>query len=216
MENRDELIKRLAGQMAADAIKRGDKTAQIRLYLEIFALLAFVGEEAVQVIFRKNFGSEGLSRLRLIVCFILFEIIALLHFAVSPREENSPFVSSASFIAAGVFYLLLGVFVLRKGFRDVKRAKSNRDKPPKFAGESNLLSFLIKDGHSQSKVQYLYEPVLTIAIGVFFMGINPFWGIPIIYCGISVWLCWVVEALFESPSNSNQPTSQMRNYSDAD
>ncbi len=215
MAHRDDLNKRMLGQMIVESMKdKKDKTAQLRIQLLAIGILAFIGEEAVQVVFRKNFGAQGLSRWRIVLCVILFELIAVACFAMSQAGEEMPIASPASFILAGLFYLLLGVYVIWKGWADWREAQSNTQVHPHFAGESNLLSFLIKDGWSQSKVQYLAEPLLVIAIGVLFCGINIFWGIPLIYCGISVWVCAIVEAIFSEPALSQYTQPNHQNRSD--
>ncbi len=213
MAHRNNLPERMIWPLLKELVKKddpnrpSDPNAQMRAQLLAFGILAFIGEEAIQVVFRKNFGAQGLSRWRIVLCVILFELIAIACFAMSFAGEPIPVASPASFILAGFFYLLLGVYVIWKGWADWKEAQSNTRVHPDFAGESNLLSFLIKDGWSQSKVQYLAEPLLVIAIGILFCGINPFWGIPLIYCGISVWVCAIVEAIFSEPA-LNQYTQQ--------
>lgn len=201
------LLKELMKQNDPNGSNKPDPNSQMRTQLFAFGILAFIGEEAVQVVFRKNFGAKGLSRWRIVLCFILFELIAITCFVTSQIKDALPIASPASSILSGFFYLILGIYVIRKGWSDWKEAQNNTQVHPHFAGESNLLSFLLKDGWSQSKVQYLAEPILVIAIGVLFCGINPFWGVPLIYCGISVWVCAVVEAIFSEPA-LNQYTKQ--------
>lgn len=208
------LLKELMKQPDPNGPNKPDPNSQMRTQLLAFGILAFIGEEAVQVVFRKNFGAKGLSRWRMVLCFILFELIAIACFAMSQSGKEMPIASPASFILAGFFYLLLGVYVIWKGWTDWKEAQSNTQVHPAFAGESNLLSFLLKDGWSQSKVQYLAEPLLVIAIGILLCGINLFWGIPLIYCGISVWVCAVVEAIFSEPALNQYTQSNPQNRSD--
>jgi hypothetical protein len=216
MENREELSKRFTTQWMSDLINGGNPASN-RMAWTILAMLSFVGEEAVQIVFRKNFGIGGLSVLRIVVCFLLFELVAVLCFFLGthPMESRAVIGSSASFTWAGMFYVVLGFIVLIKGFMGMAKAKkSNRF--DKFTGESAILSFLGKDGWSQSRIQNVAEPVLTLAVGVALSFVNILWGVVIIYCGISVWACKVMDAIFLEPSDP-QPTSQQqqgRNFHD--
>lgn len=217
MENRDEFFNKLGGQLGADFVRRADPVAASRITWVLLAMLAFVGEEAVQVLFRKNFGPGGLSALRVIVCFILFEIIAVIFFLFGAFADKSLDVvgTHASFICAGIFYVVLGFVVLMKGLKGIAKAK-NSDRPYKFAGESAMLSFLVKDGWSQSKTQNLAEPVLTLAIGIFFSFVNILWGIPVIYCALSVWACKVMDAIFLDPQEPPTTNWQQQGRDSAD
>jgi len=207
MENRDEFSKRLFFQWLRDQMVPSGQISQRRSDLAFLALLAFVGEEAVQIIFRKNFGKGGLDPIRIIVCFLLFEIIAVAFFLTGLFADDSLEVigSRLSFFLASGFYAVLGFIILLKGIRGIKEAKEDY----LLSGESAFLSFLTKDGWSHSKIQNIAEPVLTLAIGVFFLLINIPWGIPIIYCALSVWACKVIDSIFLiPPSNPNSNRQQ--------
>ncbi|MCW5921441.1 MAG: hypothetical protein KIS77_03800 [Saprospiraceae bacterium] len=208
MKNRDEFSERMAGFLGSLIVGK-DKLTWV-----ILAMLAFVGEEAVQVIFRRNFGPGGLSGLRIVVCFILFELIAVIFFLLNLYADGSSKIigSPESFAWAGVFYFILGFIVLRNGLKGIAKAR-NSNRPYKFVGESAVLSFLKKDGWSENKIQNLAEPILTLAVGIFLSFINILWGIPIIYCALSVWACMVMDAIFlETP----EPQTTNRRSDDRD
>lgn len=212
MQNRDEISKRFGGQLLSDLINGGNPNSNRATWL-ILALLAFVGEEAVQVLYRKNFGVGGLNIFRIILCFLLFEVIAVVFFLSGANMSPSMDVigSKASYTWAGVFYIILGFIVLFKGLAGVAKARNSKQ-PYKFTGESAILAFLGKDGWSQSKIQNVAEPILTLSVGFAFALVNILWGIPIIYCALSVWACKIIDAVFFDPSDpfDTQSTSRQQ------
>jgi len=216
MQNRKELFKRFWGQLASDIVNGGTPASNRITWLAL-AMLAFVGEEAVQVLFRRKFGVGGLDPIRIIVCFLLFEIIAVIFFILGTNISESMEVvgKQSSFTWAGVFYLIVGLVVLIKGFLGISKARKS-GLHNNFAGESALLSFLGKDGWSQSKIQNIAEPVFTLSMGVALSFVNIFWGIPIIYCAFSVWACTVIDDIFIDPTShqSSTQSQQGKNFHD--
>lgn len=206
MKDRKDFSEGLLKQLLDSIFRPSTPGTENRGLLAALGLFAFVGEEAVQVLFRKDFGKDGLDRLRLVLCFILFEILAAIcfltwHYADHPLENIG---SEQSFVWAGIFYLILGFVVLQKGSRDYEKALASK-KPYKYTGDSALLEFLASEGWSQSKIQNFWEPIFVIGIGTFLSFINLLWGIPVIYCGLSVWICNILDRLFLEPPNSQNP-----------
>jgi hypothetical protein len=212
MKNKDELAKGLSGQIVTDTMKGigvKDKSALIRLILSTIALLAVIGEEGVQVIFRKNFGKKGLSPFRIVACSILLGVISFLSFK-SFFDIDFRFVeaNSTTFVLSGIFYLIFALLILIKGFVAIKEAEDSKEHP-EFAGDSELLSFLVKENKSnQQRVQLLEEPVLVLAIGVLISSINFLWGLPLVYCAFSVWINKIVETIFFDPIVNEQSNQQ--------
>jgi len=202
MKDRKDFSEGLLKQLLDSIFRPSTPGTENRGLWAALGLFAFVGEEAVQILFRKNFGKDGLDKLRIVLCFALFEILAIIcvltwQYADHPLEKIG---SESSFIWAGIFYLVLGFVILLKGSSDFKKAIGSK-KPYKYAGDSALLGFLASE-MSQSKIQNFWEPIFVIAIGIFFTCINLLWGIPVIYCGLSVWICNVLDRLFLDPTNS--------------
>ncbi len=200
MRNSDDVFESLGGSFfkyLIESTNKGNNTAAIRLALVICALLAFVGVEAIKIIFRNNFGSKGLNLFRVILSSIAFGIIAGTTFAFlhdAAPEKVIDFGGPSSFMMGGGFYIFLSIYVLVKGI--IEKRKPNNQLHPQYRGDSILLGFLMKGGWSQAKVQNLAEPIFTFSIGVLFLAINPIWGLPLIFCAISVWLHLVMEAVF--------------------
>jgi hypothetical protein len=221
MKNRDELTNRLGGQMVADAMRgTKDKPAQIRLVFTAIALLAVIGEEGVQVIFRKNFGEKGLNPFRVVACSLFFGLVSFTAFMSVAETASHLFEGSpTTFILTGIFYLILALVTLIKGFRAMKEAE-NSSKPIDFAGESDLLSFLAEERGwwNQPRIQNLAEPGFILVLGFFLSAINLLWGIPLIYCAVSVWINKVVEMIFLDTTDQGQPKqpTQGRNFADVD
>lgn len=200
MKNADDFFNPLAGKAFTELINStNDKNSsgQIRLVLALLGLLAFVGVETVKVIFRKNFGSKSLNIAKIVLSFLAFVGIGLIAITVyaeyGTSDEEQVIGSHSSFLVTGLFYFGLGIYVLVKGL--VEKAKSKRLMRvyPLFRGESTILSFLIKDGWSPSRVQTVAEPVLTLALGIFLLAYNLLLGFPVIFCAISVWVYQLFE-----------------------
>ncbi len=202
MKDRKDFSKGLLKQFLISIFKPDAPGAtDNRGLLAALGLLAFVGEEAVQVLFRKNFGKDALDPQRILGCFILFELLAGIFFFVEGSPDSTDKIGShESSVWGGIFYFLLGLVVLIKGMRGIEKAKGSK-KPYKYAGDSAVLGFL-KSERGEPEIQRVWEPVFVLAIGIFFSFINILWGFPIIYCGLSVWACLILDEIFLEPSDS--------------
>lgn len=197
MRDNDQLFNQLGGSFfryLIDSTDDKNKGAQTRLMLVAIGLLAFVGVEAVKVVFRKNFGTNGISILKLVIASIAFGLISFAAFGIYGSEsiEDSEFGSQDSFLYMAIFYAFFTIYILFKGVTEKGRANNNVHE--NYRGDSSILGFLIKEGWTQAKVQNLAEPLFTLALGVFLMAINIFWGLPLIFCAISVWLNLLIES----------------------
>jgi hypothetical protein len=175
-----------------------DNRVENQLQLAALALLAFVGADALKTVFRKNFGSNGLSLLRVVISFVAFCLIAVLGFILNQPNSNinEAYGSRESYFFVSIFYLGLAFYVLIKGIKH-KKASQAAHINPDYKGDSHLLSGLITtSGWSQANVQNWAEPLLTIAVGVVLALINVLWELPIIFCALSIWGYQVVEYLF--------------------
>ena len=95
--------------------------------------------------------------------------------------------SQSSFLATGIFYILLTIFILVKGIKALSQ-QSNDAIHERYRGDSALLGFLAKGSWNPALVQNLAEPLLLLSVGFFLLPINMFWGIPLMFCAISSWL----------------------------
>lgn len=177
---------------------KDDNRAENELMMAAVALLAFVGADALKVVFRKNFGRDGFSMFRVVLSFIAFLLIAGIGFYLGIADEDiDPAVGTPlTFLLGGVFYTLLGFYVLLKGILHKRRSKQ-LSVHPTYRGDSHLLAFLIKNsGWSQSSVQNWAEPLFTLVLGCLLASINLLWGAPLVFCALSVWGYQIVEYLF--------------------
>lgn len=166
-----------------------DHRAENELTLAALGLLAFVGADAMNVIFRKNFGSQGLNLFRVVLAFIAFLLIAVgaFFFSNPEFEMDARLGSHESYVVVSIFYVVLAFYVLIKGIKH-KKVSATLNINPEYAGDSSLLSGLIeKDGWSQRNVQKWAEPFLTLFSGGLLAAINLLWGLPIIFCALSIW-----------------------------
>ena len=181
--------------------KNSSKQENLILLL-LLAVLAFVGSEAVKVIFRNNFGRGALNGFKIILCSLIFWVIAYFAFSYStelghaePKGENIEIGYPKTFFFTSIFYLILGFFVLIKGFMNIAKSSRNPQINPLYKGDSYLLEFLLNTGRSQKGVQNLEEPFSVLSIGVFFSGFNYLLGLPLVFCAISVWGYQIFEAV---------------------
>ena len=194
-----------------------DDRADNELMLAALGLLAFVGADAMKVVFRENFGNRGLNLFRVILSFIAFMIIACIgyHFSNPEVEINPQFGTHKTFLIASFFYAFLGFYVLIKGIRH-KKASGGLNLHPEYKGDSRLLASLITSGGwSQQNVQSWAEPLLTLAFGGFLAAFNLLWGLPIVFCALSIWGYQIMEYLFgHNPVNEKVQQHGYQNQND--
>ena len=174
---------------------KNDRNGSVAILLAL-ALLAYGGVEAVQLIFRKNFGKKGVNVYRLILSTIVFVVLAIVSFNYY-NDYTSDLISmgsKSSFLATGIFYLALAVFILVKGILALSQKKTHAIHES-YRGDSGLLGFLARGTWSQSLVQNLAEPLLLMSIGFFLLPINSLWGIPLMFCALSSWIHLLMETI---------------------
>lgn len=205
MYNSNDLLKKMTGQAAkhmVDVTGEENGSAIFRLLLTICGILIIVGAEAVKIVYRKNFGVAGFDIFKLIACVLCLGGVSALAFEQVNSFDNFALESgtNTTHFITGILYALLALYVLVVGIvHAVKAAKDNQH--ANYNGESNLLGFLLKEWRSEEAIQYGAEPVLTIAIGIFLLGFNKLAGWPIIFCGISVWVNYLIEAFLGGQSS---------------
>ena len=214
MSQSDDVFKKLSGEVVKNYIESTDEKnekANMLFWYSLLGVLFFVGSEAAKVIFRKNFGKKGIGTTKLLLCSIVFILIGIFAFFLSKSNNHSLVVENQTeFLIAAVFYIILGVYVLVKGLGAVEKAKNNDSAAPNYKGDSELLSFLITEGVQQNTVQNLAEPFLLIVLGLFLASFNYILGIPLIFCGVSVWVEQVLEKIFGV--NQVQETLNTKGY----
>jgi hypothetical protein len=195
--NRTHLVTGLTGVASKNGVEmmrnggKDQEPAVLRFGWAIFGLLliaiSFVGNEAIKVVFRNNFGKKDVKFPGLIPCFLCF--IGFSIFAFTVMNSADGFIkqvgSPASYFVTGILYIVLAFYVLQRGYILRKKNQNNDHSNPK--GDSVLLGFLLKD-LSQGKVQNLAEPLVVLTAGLAFCLFNLLAGLPLILCALSVWL----------------------------
>lgn len=158
--------------------------------LLLVAILAYAGVEAVKLLFRSNFGKGGVSTTRMVLSIIVFLLLAGFSFQFYYVYDADPtdWASKSSLLATAIFYFFCVVYMIYNG--GIKSRNNNVH--PNYRGDSALLGFLVVNW-KQSMVQNLAEPMLCLALGVYFLPFSYLWGIPLIFCAISAWLHLAVE-----------------------
>ncbi|RAJ89908.1 hypothetical protein LX87_05597 [Larkinella arboricola] len=203
MKQPNDMFNDLVGQASKsfiDSFNEKNNAAQTRLFLAVAGILVFVGAEVVKVVFRKNFGREGLSLTRVILSFICLLIISILFFSDILDDEIG---SKASNIFMGVLYGSIAFYTLIAGVKewkishDPKRLPKNyKNVPEDYKGSSTLLSFLLDEGWKQSAVQNFIEPITIILVAIGLTLVNLVAGIPLAFCAVSIWLYQLAEFIF--------------------
>ena len=155
-------------------------------------ILLFVGDEAVKLLFRKNFGTSGTHWWKAVLCVLAFGGCGVFAFGVGfDSTNNVPFYGPLSFVLAGALNFALALFLLYKWLI----LPRDRSAHKYYRGDSTVLAFLLKKGWSQSKVQNLAEPLTLLCAGVLLSAVNPFLGLPLMFCAVSSWLTYAMEAV---------------------
>lgn len=201
-----------AKEVTNSAITKSDWRVEVfialgKAILFLGCILAFVSASAVKIIFRKNYGPKSID-LALLACSILiFYIIAFLGLVFSVAE---PFKDNYFFLMNGTltffFYTSLAIYLSRKWYEIWKKRDSN----DYFEGDSLYLGDLVKAGWKEKNVKIYAEPFLIIAIGIFLMAFIGLFAIPILFCGISIWVYEITAAIIKY--NPTQTIIENRKY----
>lgn len=173
-----------------------EERAKKLAFLFAIIILAYAGVEAVKLFFRTDFGKKGLHIWKVLLsvsAFIFIAFFTLNAYYDYPRYENVG-ASRQSFLYTAIIYFVLAISLIIKAVSEFKkRGSTNVDES--YRGNSTVLSFLSDSGWEQSKIQNLAEPLLVFAMGIFFLPINLFLGMPLIFCALSVWIHYGYEYL---------------------
>ena len=195
---KDEGFNHLLNKVAANIPDSmdGKKSGGFKLTLAILGILAFIGNEAVKVLFHKNFGMTKGAIVRLTLCFFSFGCIAVLFFLSLDANDSlaTEYGSPGSHLVMGIFYSVLAVTILIKGIAYRNKFDEHN------VGDSTLLSFLKKDGWSQKKIQNIAEPLFVIILGATICLFDLIGGLPIIFCALSTWANILFEQIFQNSS----------------
>lgn len=177
--------------------KNGFKVVYIYVLLGAIALLTYVGVDVVKIIFRKNFGRKGFNLFKVILGAIAFGAIAWVNFDFSTSENPTmgdiSFSPSVLFITA-IFYGIVTLYLLAKGI--MEKMRNVKTIHEAYRGDSIYFDFLVNEGWSPAKVQNVAEPLTLLGLGVFLSAVNPFWGVPLIFCALSVWVYLLFEKFY--------------------
>ena len=199
------------GRQLPDEEKRS-RERDWKLILAAFISLAIVGAEPVYAMFRKNFGKGGIDLFRLSIafaCFIVVSAILVYHFYID-ESFGEIYGSVDSYLITAMLLTLLAVTFLVRGLSRHRTATDNLG----HIGDSELLSFLAKDGWSQNQIQLIAEPLCVITIGGAYCFYNIIGGVAIAFCGVSVWLRTPIELFYLKNRVQNNINTQSENHGD--
>jgi hypothetical protein len=190
----------LFGRIVGQNILESDdpkKTGDLKVPLAVIGVLAFVGNEAVKVLFRRNFTFSPLGWIRMVICVLCFGGISAISFVCVNSKESFALKSASpdAHLASGVFFAILAITVLIKGLKH-----ADKHSLYEYSGDSVLLSFLKKDNWKEPYIQNFAEPFLVLAIGISFTFFDYFAGTTIIFCALSVWANALFDMFFKASS----------------
>jgi hypothetical protein len=158
-------------------------------------VLAIVGSEAVKVIMRKNYGARGVDLVFLWISIVIFFIVGVMGlvsttlFIDSIEDRGGLFKNNYFFVVSGLiaacFYFILSYLLIKKAIL-IKRIR--KIDTSFYEGDSKYLDGLIISGWKENTVKNVSEPFLVICIGIFLASFLTFFCLPIIFCGISIWV----------------------------
>ena len=175
----------------------GGKGARDSVVIKVlfFALLIllFVGDEVVKLLFRRNFGASGIHWWKAVLCTLAFGGCGISAFQIGfeINASEAQFYGPLSFMVAGALNVGLSCFLLYKWLI----LPRNRLAHKYYRGDSTALSFLLEKGWSQSRVQNFAEPLTLLCAGTLLSAINPMLGLPLMFCAVSSWLTYAMEAV---------------------
>lgn len=174
--------------------------SQAILFFIVLGILAYVGEAVTAAIFRTNFGTKGLSRLKIVTAVFLFVCLVCFfgfeYLAYGTNVDHTLFGSKGSYLLGVVLYSVLIIQVIYKAF---VAPRTDRQIGKYYRGTSSILSWLVDfdrngdGGWKQSSVQNWAEPLLLLVFGGLLSSFNPIVGLPLMMCAISSWLHFIVE-----------------------
>ena len=223
--NRFDLFKKMGNNLwgfATDAMfgptakDKGSTLFLLVLFLICLAALIallFAGAEVVYLLTRNKFGTQGVKRGRVFLGSLSF--MALAYFCYKSYTDYYGDVmdwgSEVSYLYATISLFIVGLIVLVRGL--TVGGKDDSDViDPIYRGNSWLLGGLVKEGIKQSTVQDLAEPVLFLAIGFCLFSYNYIWGLPFMFCAISSWFHFAVEAGFGFVNERRELSNKGRVY----
>ena len=164
----------------------------------VFIILLLTGSEIVRVINRKNTGKEMLSNIRLTLAVLVLGgysamlIIQPNNFSSEPFLIQEP-VKPFFVIATGSFYFIMTIFSIIWGVQSKNSPDSKVKLLPPYPGESRFFYDYEKKQKKTGLVRNLYEPLLFLGAGFASLFFNPFFGLPLIVCSVSYWICLFIE-----------------------
>ncbi len=165
--------------------------ALVKICLVICAILAIVGIEVIKVLFQWangskeiNFWSLGIS----IICFFALGLIGGPMLASIGKESYLVMNGIFSFL----FYNALAIYLTLLGYRHWKNRKKLSQQNPYFLGDNYLIIWFM------SKKMYL-----KIILGILLCLLLGPLSIPILFCGLSVWIYKFISKIFGSKTIEN-------------
>lgn len=195
---RDDIFSLIGRFFLRNAVEPDSKgeTSDMRPMLALIGILGFVGNEAVKILFRRNFGMSLMAWVRVVICTLCFAILSIVSFvAVTTPEEFNNAGTKGGHLFSGFLFAILTFAVLIKGIMQF-----NKKADPAYSGESNILGFLSEDGWRKKTIQNLFEPVFVLTVGITLCLFDYIGGSAIIFCALSVWLNALFDLLFSASS----------------
>lgn len=197
MKNSHDIFKENGLVALKNILSSGDdKGKEDKLLYAIMALLLYSGSEGISIIFRNNFGRNGLNIGMIIGCFIGLGGIAgfSFYFYFTPEKMPEGYGSPLSYLITGIFFSIIAIFILVRGIVLIWNALEAGDLS-EYPGESNLLSFLKKERWSDGQIKFIAEPFTVISIGGAYAFFNLMGGLALMFCAVSVWARALVEII---------------------
>jgi protein-S-isoprenylcysteine O-methyltransferase Ste14 len=199
--NRGRFVSQASGTIVKKTNPKGNLLI-ILLLFSVLIILAYISAKAVKIIFRKNFKKDTIGGFTISISSLFFFCIGTCSFVLMNSSNSLGPKSSTpeSYFLTGMLYIFLALIILIRGIYHCKHVNDeyNRD------GESYLLGALEQEGWKPNHIRNFAEPIFIISIGHFLYSINWLAGLPIIFCGISVWIVLIVNPIrFGKPMQRN-------------
>lgn len=224
-EKKDEFLKQRTNEILKHLFENDDNTknssAENRFTFALLSITLFLGAEIVKCLLRKNFTISKRGLVVVIASFLCLCAIAItsLGFTLdSDREKELNVYLLAANIIIAVTFLTAGIYVFARGLQQYRATQANR---PGLTSEGfdAVLSFLKKDRWwSETRIQYVAEPLLFLGVGFAILFISPIAGIAMMACAISIWgyalfkIFLFPETMFETVDKLNSRNNDNSYY----
>lgn len=194
--NNEELKSKMEAGVFMLLFRGGMRFIPAIILLVLLIFISYAGAESGKIILRNHFGKKGITwEWVLVACLLLVVVVVYSIFCYLDLNDAAEFIGvQGTHLITAIFYTVVIILLIIKTLKTINQ-KEKGNANDLYRGDSFFLYKLISAGWKPATVQNLAEPLLLVAVGVFMTPINKLFGIPMIFCGLSMWVQLAVETI---------------------